>query len=232
MGHGATPRIGLILLALLLASGCGRAEPTAAELAQQAAAGVDRLTSVHFVLAIAGGPAFLDPARTLNLRQAEGDVVRPDRAQTAARVAVTGFVVNVKFVNIGAEGYMTDPLSGRWGPLPPALSYNPAVLFDPKLGVGGIIRQMEGPTRTGEAQIDGADCYRVAGELPATALTRLTGGVLPGERVKVELWMTKEGASLRQVQLTELGAASPKGPMTWTLTLSRHDQPVTIEPPA
>ena len=225
--------VALMLLALVLA-GCspGRPEPTAAELAQQAAAAVDRLNSLHFVLTIAGGPAFLDPQRTLNLRQAEGDVVRPDRARTAARVAVTGFVVNVTFINIGSTGYMTDPLSGRWGPLPPALTYNPALLFDPKLGVGGLIRQMEGLARAGDEQIDGVDSYHLTGELPAAALVALTGGVLPGERVKAELWVAKEGAVLRQVRLTEIGTANPKGPMTWTLTLSRHDQPVTIEPPA
>jgi hypothetical protein len=216
---------------LSLVGGCafGRPEPTPAELAQQAAAATDKLTSVHFVLTIEGGPAYLDAGRTLNLRQAEGDLLRPDRAQVTARVSLSGFVVNVKFINIGPRGFMTDPLSGRWGPAPQGLGYNAAYLFIPEQGVPDIIRGLDKISKVGEQQIDGVDTYQVTGEIATSRLVVLTGGAMPGERVKVDLWISKDTSSLRQFRLTEIGAA--KAPVTWTLTLSRHDQPVTIEPP-
>lgn len=220
-----------LALALVAAlAGCGGPpEPAPAELAAGAAAAVDQLTSVHFLLTIEGGPAFLDQARMLNLRQAEGDLLRPDRSQATARVALGGLVVTVKFINIGATGYMTDPLSGRWGPAPPGLGYNAGYLFDKEQGVGAILRQIEGIGKAGEESIEGVASHHLTGELPAARLQVLTGGVIPGERVKVDVWAAKEGLSLRQIRLTEIGAA--KTPMTWTLVLSRHDQPVAIEPP-
>lgn len=221
----------LLALALLAAlAGCGgQPEPAPAELAHGTAAAVDRLASVHFLLTIEGAPAFLDQARMLNLRQAEGDLARPDRAQATAKVALGGVIVNIRFINIGATGYMTDPLSGRWGPAPPGLGYNASYLFDQEQGVGALIRQIEGISKAGEESIDGVVSHHLTGQVPAAKLQVLTGGVIPGERVKVDVWTAKEGLSLRQIRLTEIGAA--KTPMTWTLVLSRHDQPVAIEPP-
>jgi hypothetical protein len=209
--------------------GWGQPEPTAAELVDRAASSLDTLKSVHFLLVIEGGPAFLDAGRTLNLRQAEGDILRPDRAQAVAKVAVTGFVLNVRFINIGAEGYMTNPLSGRWEAAPAGLGYNATYLFDQQQGVAAIIRQIEGITRAGEQRVDEVAAYHLIGEIRTDKLLVLTGGVLPGERVKADLWVAKEGGIVRQIRLTEIGAA--KAPMTWTLALSRHDQPVSIEPP-
>jgi hypothetical protein len=63
--------------------------------------------------------------------------------------------------------------------------------------------------------------------VPTASLLILTGGVLPGEKVTIDVWVAKDGLSVRQIRLTEIGAA--KTPMTWTLTFSRHDEPVTIE---
>jgi hypothetical protein len=199
-------------------------------LAKGAAAASDALKSVHFLLAIEGAPAFLDAAKTLNLRQAEGDVAKPDRSQATARVAISGFVISVKFIAIGGASYMTDPLSGRWGAAPAGVGYDASYLFHPEHGVGAIIRQLDGVAKVGEESIDGVASHHLTGETANAKLLVLTGGVIPGERVKVDVWAAKDGLSVRQLRLTEIGAA--KTPMTWTLTLSRHDQPVTIEPPA
>lgn len=221
-----------LLLLLLLLSACGRPEPTAEELAQKAIAGIDTLTSVHFQLSIDGGPAFLDPQKTLNLRQAEGDLLRPDRAKTTARVAIGGFVATVNFINVGDRGFMTDPLTGRWVALPAALVYNPAVLFDGQRGVSGLIKQVEGLKKDGDEKVDVVDSYRLTGQLPNALLTVFTGGVLTGDRVKIDLLVAKEGGAVQRIRLSELAAApGQKAPMVWTLTLSRHDQPVTIDSP-
>jgi hypothetical protein len=222
--------LALALVAAVLAGCGGQPEPPPAELAKRAADSLDSLKSVHFVLAIAGAPAFLDASRTLNLRQAEGDVLRPDRAQATARVALGGFVVSVKFINIGDANYMTDPLGGKWGQAPPGLGYNATYLFDKEQGAGAIVRQVEGIAKAGEEKIDGVDCHHLTGQIANAKLKVLTGGVIPGETVTVDVWSAKDGASVRQLRLTEIGAA--KAPMTWTLVLSRHDQPLTIEAPA
>jgi lipoprotein LprG len=232
--YGRCGRAGLLLLVVLVAGcGGGSPEPSAAEIAQRAITAVDALQSVHYELTIDGGPAFIDPAGTLNLRQAEGDLQRPDRALTRARIATAGFVLSVRFINVAGKSYMTNPLApSQWMPAPEALTYNPAVLFDAERGISGLIKRIEGLKKVEAEKGDGGDVYRLTGQLPNESLKIFTGGVLAGDKVGIDLVVARSDGAVRLVRLAEL-AAKPgqKEPMVWTLALTRHGEAVTIEAP-
>jgi hypothetical protein len=218
---GRARRTGLLLLLALVLVACGGPPPPSPEeIAERGAAALDSLTSVAFEVTIEHGPAFLDASKTLNLRQAEGAIARPDRSRATARVGAGGFVVRVQFITIGERAYMTNPLSGRWEPAPPGLGYNATALFDPRHGVAAIIRATSEQRLVSQPEVDGVPTYHLAGRVATADLLVLTGGAL---------WIGRDDSLMRRVRLREIGAA--KNPITWTIVFSRHNQPVTIEPP-
>jgi hypothetical protein len=219
----------IAMMLVLALAGCSRPVQSPEQVAERAALALDVLQSAAYSVQIEHGAAFLDPARTLNLRQAEGELVRPDRSRSTAKVAAGGFVVSVKFVSIGATGYMTDPFSGRWTPAPADLVYNATYLFDREQGVAQIVRNLEGLAHAGEAKIDGVETTQLSGEVTADRLKVLTGGALAGDRVRVDVWIARDGDALHQLRLMEVSSA--KRPVTWTLKISRHNQPITIDAP-
>ncbi|MBX6342963.1 MAG: LppX_LprAFG lipoprotein, partial [Thermomicrobiaceae bacterium] len=125
------------MLALAACGGSNKPTPTPTPSAQSildaAAQRFGQINSAHFKLQIAGN-VYLDEARTLTLRGAEGDIARPDRASAKAQVAVASQNLNISMIAIGNDQYITNFLTGSWMRAPSGLSYNPAILFDEQQG--------------------------------------------------------------------------------------------------
>jgi hypothetical protein len=185
--------------------------------------------SAHFTLAVEG-EAFLDSDETIKLRSAEGDILRPDSVQATASIDVSVLVVDISLVAIGGEIYMTNFVSGRWERAPSDFSYDPSVLFSDSDGIGPILTELDDPALGANEQIEGRETRVVTGTVDAETVEEITSGAIQGEDIPVTLWIGVEDSFIYRVVLTE-----PEGvreiPATWTLTLSNHNAPVTIEPP-
>ena len=99
------------------------------------------------------------------------------------------------------------------------------------------------PTVSGIEQIGGKDAYRIDLSVPldklnsdlATAVAKASDAPASVKTMKVDsatasIWIYKDTFQLAQVQLA--GASSSVGSLTFTMTLTNFDQPVTIEAPA
>ncbi|MDI3339509.1 MAG: LppX_LprAFG lipoprotein [Sphaerobacter sp.] len=225
----------LVLILGLLA--CGRSAPTPTPapspqaLIEAATARFAELQTAHFVLTIEGD-VFLDPQQSLTLRGAEGNIQRPDRAATKADLGFAGATISVELVSLGPDQYMTNFLTGRWEQAPADLAYNPAVLFDPERGIQAVLRATRDVTLVGNETVAGVAARHLRGVAPRAAVTPVTGAAFHADPIDFDLWIDAETSDILKVVLHDTAAAQGAIPATWTLELSRHNEPVHIERPA
>lgn len=189
------------------------------------------LDTAHYALTI-DGDVFLDDQNVLALRGAEGDLQRPDRATAKASIGFGGTTISVDIVALGQEQYMTNFLTGRWERAPQDLGYNPAVVFDPERGIPGVLRDARDVTLVGEESLDGTAAHHLRGVVARAAVAPMTGDAFQGDPIDFDLWIDRGTSEILKVVLHDTAAAQGATPATWTLVLSQHNQPVTIEQPA
>lgn len=225
-----------LALAVSLAIGaCGgskQEEPGAAtqEILNKAAQRLDAVKTVHFDAAI-DGAAFIDTNRTIQLRSASGDIVTPDQMQTKITIAAGQANIDVQLIAIGPDKYQTNLLTGQWGPAQAGFDYSPTVFFDKQQGLSSVVGKLRDVERLGDETVDGQAAYRLKGKVAREAIAPMTSGAIEGDPVTAELWIARDSANLLKLVLTEPPTANKPKPTTWTLTLSKHDQPVTITRP-
>lgn len=205
------------------------AAPTAEEVLANARERWDDTDSAHFRLDVEG-EAYLDSEQTIRLRSAEGDILRPDSVSASAQISVMLLSLDVSLIAVGGDMYMTNFVSGRWERAPDDFSYDPSILFSDTSGIGPILSELQNPALDGTERVAGNDTRKVTGTVDAEAVSDITAGAIEGDDIPVTLWIGTENNDIYRVTLTE-----PEGvrnePATWTLDLSEHGEPVTIEPP-
>src|SRR5512136_2219771 len=128
-----------LVVGLLIAASCGPSPaptPVPTEVAGEAAAKMQAANSFHFVIAVTGKAAFLDANKTMALKKAEGDLVRPDRARAIAKVTTMGMASEIGIITIGEQQYATNPVTQKWQEVPPEARWDLdlARLFDAEDG--------------------------------------------------------------------------------------------------
>lgn len=227
----------LFLLALALVAAlaaCGGGSPTPAvgtqEVLTRVAQRLDAVRSVHFTAAI-DGTAFIDDARTVQLRSAEGDIAVPDTMRTRITIAAGAANVDVSLISLGGDKYQTNLLTGQWEPAGAGFDYSPTVLFDQGRGLSSVAGKLREVERLPDETVDGQAAHHLRGKVDRAAIAPLTSGAIEGDPVTAELWIAKDSSDLLKLVLTEPPTANKAKPTTWTLTLSKYDQPVTIAKP-
>lgn len=223
----------LALVPALLAACRGSSEedetPSVEEIVESAATAWDETESAHFALEIDGN-AYLDNDETLALRAATGDGARPDSVEASAQVAAGFLVVDVGIIFIGDDAYMTDLITGNWGPAPDDFSYNPAVLFSDTEGLSPVLREMQGVELVGQEELEGAQTYHLRGQVSQDAISELTADTITGDPISVDMWFATD--DYRAIRIVLATPEDAEGEATvWTITLSDHNQPVEIERP-
>lgn len=189
----------------------------------------DDTETAQFTLAV-DGEAFLDNDRTIRLRSAEGDILRPDSVSASASISVMLLTVDMSLIAVGGDMYMTNFVSGRWERAPDDFSYDPSILFSDSVGIGPILSGLQGPSLDGTERVRNSDTRKVTGTVNQDAVDDITAGAIQGESIPVTVWIGSDDNRIYRVTLTEPEGVSAE-PATWTLDLSDHDEPVTIEPP-
>ena len=202
---------------------------TAQTILSNASTRFDQISSLHFVFQIQGDVP-LDKAKTLKLRGAEGDLSRPDSAQAKADVTFLGATISLKFVSIGNEQYITNPITGAWETSPANLGYDPAVLFDDNQGIGHVLDTLQNPKIAGSETINGEDTYHLTATVAQADAQPIAAGALSSAAPAVDLWITKKNYDLAKLTLHDAGEAGANT-TTWTLVISKQNEPVTIQRP-
>ena len=208
--------------------------PTAAsqavELLERASRRLAETETVRFELAVEGQTA-LDAEGNILLKEAEGELRRPDRVRASFQAQVLEQNVTLQLITIGVETWTTDLLTGEWQPAPEEFAYRPSVLFDNQEGIGPVMSRVGQAELLGDEEIDGREVYRVRAVVEESVIGPLTYETMVGSPVTVDLWIDRETDDLLRAELREPSSEAKPEPATWTLELFDHGEDVTIESP-
>jgi hypothetical protein len=192
---------------------------------ERAVAQWDATDTAHFVLTI-DGATYLDDDEQIELAGAEGDLLRPQSVEALASVAISLVTLDVSLIFIGDDAYMTDFLTGDWGPAPDDFTYNPALLLSTTDGLGPVLEALEDPEVVGREQVDGVDTVHMRGTVDQSLIDDMTAGAITGDEIGVDIWFDAETLDVVKIDLAE-----PDDGTTWIISLSNHNDPVEIEAP-
>jgi hypothetical protein len=203
-------------------------ELTPREVLDRAADAVDKATTAHFVLEQQNGTVQL--ASGVQIVNAEGDVLRPDRLSMSFTLRLAGFSAESKLIVVGEELFITNPLSGQWQKAPSSTGA-PRVL-DKDHGMSSLLRNVTDAQRVGNETLDGTQTQHLKGRVPATSFADMAGSQPTGDAVAGDLWVGSDDFLPRQVRLEGPIGAGDTAATVRVLKFSKFNQPVTIERPS
>jgi LppX_LprAFG lipoprotein len=219
---------GALVLALLVGCTPAPRELTPKEVLDRAADALDKATTAHFALEQQNGT--LQLAQGVQVANAEGDVLRPDRVRMKFTLRLAGFSAEAQMIAVGEELFITNPLSGQWQKAP-ARTGAPRVL-DQEHGMSSLLRNVTDPQRVGNETLDGAQTQHLKGRVAATSFAEMTGSQPTGDLVAGDVWVGSDDFLPRQVRLEGPIGAGDTAQTIRTLKLSKFNEPVTIERPS
>lgn len=232
MRHLTLISIMLILVATVIV-GCGGDNDDAAEdlnvdeILENAAKQWETVETAHFELDI-DGETYLDDAGTIQLKDASGDMRRPDAVKAEASISVTLLNVDVSLIFIGGKTYMTDLFTGSWVEAPGDFSYNPAVLLSDDQGLSHVLRSLDNAELQGNQDVDGNDAYHITASVPGDIVASLTANAINDAAVDVEAWIDTDTSNILRVNVAQPGDDEPT---VWKISLSDFGKPVEITAP-
>lgn len=223
------------LVLVLLLAGCGPKidmDLPPEQIVQAASERMQSLEGFSFLLDSTGAPAFLDNEEYYMFSQMEGDFVMPDRLQAEFRIVTPGLVSEVTTICIGDQQWETHWVTGEWVLLPPNLSFNPMLLFNPETGVQSIANDLTDLQLTGLEELEtmpGVKLYAITGRLAGEHLYELSYGMMSFQTMDAKLWIDPQTFDLYRIELTEdTGAEEEK---VWVLEFWNINQTTDIQAP-
>ena len=201
--------------------------PTPDAVLSKATDAFQSMQTFHFRLEHDNGGSPIPPG--LTLITADGDVIVPDRMSAKLDAKAGQQTVNVSVIGIGDQGWITNPFSRQWQPLPSGTSIKD--IFDPAQGVKAIIGSLQGAQVTGEESVDGTLCYRIEGTVASEVLQAAAPIAKPGLTVGIKVWIGEDDSLIRQVYL--VGPIAPDEPsnIVRRLMLSKFGEDISIDAP-
>ena len=224
-------------LVLLLAA-CGPAvSPTPmpprvpAEIAGQSGQQMLTIDTLHFVIEISGRLTYVDNTRTLALKRAEGDLIRPDKVRTIVRLVSLGLTTEIGIIELGREQYVTNPINQQWEKMPAGYGWylEPRLFFDPERGIEAVLRETDWTFNAAE-EARSAGFHVLQGRVSGDRLWAITFGMITSGDVAVDFWVSQQDGYVQRIRLVEL-ESDPEDPTTWIIELSAFDRPVEITAP-
>ncbi len=181
------------------------------------------LSSFHVKLDHEAGAIQLIPG--LNIKEAEVDVVSPDRLSARFRGGFGGFAVSATFIVIGEVSYLSNPLTGEWEKIETDIS--PLGFFSPSRGISTITSQVHDV----KVENAGGKTLELSGALPAKALESLLGPSSEGASVSVALKLNAESYFLLEARIEGKVVPTDVDDAVRVLTISKFNEEISIEPP-
>jgi len=218
------------IIFVVTVAGCTKTTPTplsASEIISKSSDKMEAINSFHFVLDQVGGGTPI--AMGLEMTNAVGDVVRPDRLKATISGKLSGMFLEVQIVSVGEEMYMTNPLTGKWELLPTQFSV--LKVFDPNTGIASIMKGVVDITKLSDEEVEGAICYHLSGSIDSDELRPITVSSVPGVTIHIEVWIDQEDFLVRHIRLEGKITETEVEGIIRTLKLSNFNEEVSIEVP-
>ncbi len=228
-------RVGAVILAIgLFVSACGGGDPTldgewlaedGAVIAAASAAAMGDVTSVRFELQHSGASVYIDPVDSLSLEAVIGRFMVPGEADAIVTVFVNdNLKTELGAIALGAEVWLSNPITGEFEPLPAGYNIDPRTFFDPTGGWRPLLADLIDTDFLG---VEG-DRYHIVGTATEERIEAVTAGLVAGREVPVDLWVHPVTAVVTRVEFT---TEADNGSSDWVLELSDYGDDFTIEPP-
>ncbi len=164
------------------------------------------------------------------LRDADGDVLMPDKIRAQASVLLSGQAVTINLISIGADQFITDPITGQWRVVKGM--FDPRTLTNPDTGIislAGKLQNVTGPTAD---NVNGMPCWRVNGLLPAKDLAFFTGGGVPaGTMLKTSICAGQADGLPYEISVAGEAAKGDTPQTTRTFLISKYGENISIVAP-
>jgi lipoprotein LprG len=222
----------VVLLGLLVAA-CGPDIPQIppADVIASAGEAMLQAPSFHFKIDVAGKPVVLNQLTQLSLRSAEGDFSRPDKMGVNLKVLAAGLAATLDMIALGDEQYLTNVLTKQWEPLPPEFGFNPAIMFDPQVGLEQVLKGgLDNAHWIGVENIDGKSVFHLQGSISGERLQGMSGGLIGKGPIEADLWVEADTYLPRKAVIVDKDS-DPEKPTTWTMTFSSYGKDVNITAP-
>jgi len=224
--HISLPGLLACMLALTACGGSAATTPDAHTLITQAQVAIQKVTSYHFNLTV-DNPG---TAGALIVKTADGDILVPDKLQANANALLFNNVVQVKIIAIGADQYITDPITSAWHKTSGLL--DPRTLSDSKTGVAAILGNIQNPSTPTTSSVDGVPCWSINGTLDAKYLVSISGGGAPaGSTLKGTTCIGKSDNLPYLIKMSGIAAQSDSTNTVRNFKLSKFDESLTITAP-
>jgi len=223
----------IIIFMVLSLPACSEKEPisqslSAQEIIRDSIDEMKLISSFHFELIHEGGRTPI--AMGLELDEAIGDIVKPNRLKTNITAALGGMLVKVEVVTIGATTYMTNPLTKKWELIPG--EFSAISIFDPNAGITAILEDMSNPSKVEDEEKEkGDNSYHIKGEIPSESLRPITLSSVEGVNVVVDVWIDTENFLINQIRVEGQITETEKPGIVRILKLSNYNQEVEIQSP-
>ncbi len=209
----------LIIALVAACSGQDSTLPAGATVLADASNAMRSVNTTHFVLEVKG------ETPGVQLRSADGQLTRDGSAKGTARVDEGRQLLELEFVIIGQDLYLTPPTGGVQK-LPLSFAgavYDPSTILNPDKGLAAILASGKDASTKKREQVGGVDTYRVQVSFPAQPLGTLVPGL--AEDKTSDIWVAVQGARL-------IKATFPTTTGSITAQFSEYDAPAQITPPA
>ena len=222
----------LALAAVLTFAACGgTSTPGAASLLKDAQDKFDATNTFHFVLTV-GHPGHAQAGGYV-ITSAMGDGARPDKLSATADVDAGFASVTVQLIIIGPAAWVNGPqTSGAWQRTAQFNSFPAAKFFDPNVGVGVLLTQLQSPSAPSDGSANGVACWKIAGTLDPQIIRALFTDTAALRALPTTFCIGKSDNRLESAALTGPLFSGDLPDTVHTFYFSKFDQPVTIQPPA
>jgi len=232
--------IGLFLASIFLFTGCSMPwqrshasyangpKPTTQQLLLALQKNFRTVTSFHVVMRVEN-PGTAKTQR-IQIRNADGDVVMPDKVKAQATVILSGQSVTVNLISIGDNQYITDPITGQWRVIKGVL--DPRTLTNPDTGIISLVSKLQNLSQPSDDSVNGVPCWRVTGQLDAKNIAFFTGGGVPsGTILQTSTCIGKSDMLPYQLKVTGMAATSDTANTVYTFLISNYNENISITAP-
>lgn len=239
-GRGILPVLFLGVICLFFVSGCSlpwqRTTPGSGlgpkPTAQQVLAAMQKnfraVTSFHLTMKTSNlGDT---GASQIVISAADGDVLMPDKIRAQANVLLSGQAVTINLISVGANQFITDPITGRWEVVKGM--FDPRSLTNPNTGIIALVAKLQHVTGPTAETVNNTPCWRVNGELPAKDLAFFTGGGQPaGTMLQTSIWVGQSDGLPYEISVVGEIAHGDTAQTTRTFFISKYNENISIVAP-
>lgn len=184
-------------------------------------------SAFHFALTHENGSTPI--VNGINMRTAEGDIVKPDKLQATVGGTITsGQSLSVKVIGIG-QNLWINLVGSKYTELPGG---GASAILDPTTGVTKAIAGAKNPHIAGQATINGVQTTEVDGTVDAGDLTALDDQAQAGKQVNGRIWIGNADHQVYRLRLE--GPLNDQEPanIARQIDLSKFNETVDIQPPS